>query len=118
MPRNIGNLLNMVDVSRVEVLRGPQGTLFGKNTIGGALNITSNSPDPEMSGEADLTGGGLDDRALKGYVNVPLSDTVYARVSIAGEQAGRICEAAIGWRHVGKQKLHDRPRNRAMAAEQ
>ena len=50
--RSVGSVLDLVDAQTVEVLRGPQGTLFGRNTIGGAINITSRKPDEEFHGTA------------------------------------------------------------------
>ncbi len=47
LPRAQGNFLNVLDVAQIEVLRGPQGTLFGKNTVGGAINLTTVKPGPD-----------------------------------------------------------------------
>jgi len=72
-----------VDVERVEVLRGPQGTLFGRNTSAGALNITNIRPNlDEAGGFLNLTYGNFDHRSLQGAVNIPLAEgKVAARVT-------------------------------------
>lgn len=64
-----------VDVERVEVLRGPQGTLFGRNTSAGALNITNVRPDlDEAGGFINATYGNHDHKSLQGAVNIPLAE--------------------------------------------
>lgn len=83
--RSVGGLLDLVDLERVEVLRGPQGTLFGKNTVGGAISIISKKPDQEFGGEVQLTGGSDDRIAVKGTLNMPLVDSLAARLSFAYE---------------------------------
>lgn len=72
-----------VDVERVEVLRGPQGTLFGRNTSAGALNITNVRPDlNEFGGFANATYGNYDHISVQGAVNVPLvQDSLALRVT-------------------------------------
>ena len=55
--RSAGGVLNVLDVERIEVLRGPQGTLFGRNTIGGAINIISRKPADELGGTVELSVG-------------------------------------------------------------
>jgi iron complex outermembrane receptor protein len=72
---------NFYDVDRIEVLRGPQGTLYGRNTAGGAVNIISKKPEQEFGGEVNLEAGNEGYTALQGVVNVPLSDRVAWRVS-------------------------------------
>ena len=81
-------LSEFVDVERVEVLRGPQGTLFGRNTSAGALNITNKRPElGEFGGFVNATYGNYDHFNLQGAVNVPLSgDTVAMRVTGAYRQ--------------------------------
>lgn len=65
--------LDMMDVQRIEVLRGPQGTLFGKNTIGGAINIVSNEPSlQEVTGDAQITTGSYDRIDGIGRLSLPL----------------------------------------------
>lgn len=81
-------LSEFVDIERVEVLRGPQGTLFGRNTSAGALNITTNRPDvTEFGGFANASYGNYDLLNIQGAVNVPLvQDTLALRVTGAYRQ--------------------------------
>lgn len=83
-------LLELVDVERVEVLRGPQGTLFGRNTTGGALNITTPTPTDEFGGRLTARIGEYDTREVLGHLNIPIAgDNVAARVSFKhGEHSG------------------------------
>jgi iron complex outermembrane receptor protein len=80
---SIGSILDLVDVERVEVLRGPQGTLFGRNTIGGAISVTSKLPDDEFHGKLKATTGRYDRIDVQGSVNIPITDTFYAQASAA-----------------------------------
>lgn len=79
MARNLGGLLDLADVERIEILRGPQGTLFGRNTIGGAISVTTVKPGPGFSSEALVTYGSDDRIEAIGKLNIPLSDTFYTR---------------------------------------
>ncbi len=79
-------LAAFVDTNRVEVLRGPQGTLYGRNTFGGAINIISNAPSNELDLGVNLTVGNYNQFRLDGFANLPLSDTLFLRVSGALDQ--------------------------------
>jgi iron complex outermembrane receptor protein len=79
--RSVGSLLETVDLERVEVLRGPQGTLFGKNTIGGAVVMTSRRPEREFSAWVDATTGSDSRADLRGSLNVPLGERLALRVN-------------------------------------
>jgi iron complex outermembrane receptor protein len=72
-----------VDVERVEVLRGPQGTLFGKNTVAGAVNITTASADPgeELNGQLAASLESNDGQLYEGFLSGSLSDTFGARIA-------------------------------------
>jgi iron complex outermembrane receptor protein len=81
-PRSGMVLSDLLDIDRIEILRGPQGTLFGKNTVAGAIALQSTRPDPGvMSGEAELRVGNLDLRYFKGSFNTPVGDTAAIRVA-------------------------------------
>jgi len=58
--RSVGAVMDLLDLERVEVLRGPQGTLFGRNTIGGAISLVSARPTDEVSGHLELGTGSFD----------------------------------------------------------
>ncbi|MFQ5533424.1 MAG: TonB-dependent receptor [Sphingomonadales bacterium] len=74
-------------VEQVEILRGPQGTLFGKNTVAGAVNITTQRPTEEVSGNLKLEAGRFQRGAASGSLNVPLlGDKLMARASLSVEQ--------------------------------
>ncbi|MCC7413947.1 MAG: TonB-dependent receptor [Gammaproteobacteria bacterium] len=81
--RTTGGVVDMLDIERVEVLRGPQGTLFGKNTIGGALNVVSAKPDDSLHGRAELTYGEYDRVRFRGDLNIPIADKLYGRVAVS-----------------------------------
>lgn len=55
--KNVGGLFDVAELERIEVLRGPQGTLYGKNTIGGAINLVTRKPDEEFGGKINIGGG-------------------------------------------------------------
>lgn len=78
--RGIGLATDFADLERVEVLRGPQGTLWGRNTTAGAISFITEKPHDELAGSAQLTAGNWDRRAGQALINVPLSDNLYARV--------------------------------------
>ncbi|WP_414900974.1 TonB-dependent receptor [Sphingomonas flavalba] len=80
--RSVGALLDLVDIERVEVLRGPQGTLFGRNTIGGALSLTTTRPENRLAASAQVTAGRYDRIDARAMLNVPLGDTLSARLSV------------------------------------
>jgi len=72
--RSVGGVLDVLDVERIEVLRGPQGTLFGRNTIGGALNITSRKPSEEFEGSVEVTAGNFDRFDVRASVDIPFTE--------------------------------------------
>jgi len=79
MPRTTGPFMNVLDIERIEVLRGPQGTLFGRNSTGGAIRVFTKRPSPEFEGYVELGAGNFGRADLNAVVNVPLSDTVFLR---------------------------------------
>jgi len=81
LARSVGGVLDLVDVESLQVLRGPQGTLFGRNTVGGAILIQSARPADELGGSIRFTTG-TDTRAdLKASVDIPLGSTLRSRFS-------------------------------------
>ena len=81
--RAIGSILGINDVEQIEVLRGPQGTLFGRNTTGGAVLVTTRKPGPELSGWGEVTTGSYDRLDARGVLNIPLSSNVFTRFSVS-----------------------------------
>lgn len=78
-----GAVLDNVDVQSVQVLRGPQGTLFGKNTTGGAILYTTNKPNEELGGHVEVRVGNYNQIESKGTLNVPIiGDTLMSRFSL------------------------------------
>jgi iron complex outermembrane receptor protein len=75
--------LDFVDVDQIVTLRGPQGTLYGKNTTAGAINITTSPPSFDFQGKAEVSIGNLNFKQGKVSVSGPLSETVAARISLS-----------------------------------
>lgn len=87
-PRVYGLRSSFVDIAQVEVLRGPQGTLFGKNTTGGALNITTNQPEFERGGYVDVLYGNYNSAQITAAANLPLTDDTVA-LRVVGQKISR-----------------------------
>jgi iron complex outermembrane recepter protein len=82
--RSVGGIFDLVDVDRIEVLRGPQGTLFGRNTIGGAVSITSAKPEFDAISARGSFVYGTDDRLeLKGSLNLPITQNAAIKLSLS-----------------------------------
>jgi len=84
--RPAATTLDFIDIERIEVLRGPQGTLFGKNTTAGAFNITTKKPGFSPSAVAEISYGNLGYIQAKASLNGGLSDKIAGRLSFSGTQ--------------------------------
>ena len=88
------------DLERVEVLKGPQGTLFGRNSAGGAISIVSNEPSDELEAEATLRAGNYGSRYLSGLLNIPLSNDLSLRFNAVDQQSdGWLRDSGNGQRY-------------------
>ncbi len=135
--RSGSSLLAFNDIERIEVLKGPQGTLFGRNSAAGAVSIVTRQPADEFDGLVNLRLGENNKRRIDGMVNVPLGDTVALRVNGVwnqsdgwvqdaatgkdlwpGGQLGHACRAQVGHhrRNVGHADLGPRPDRPARAS--
>lgn len=90
------NSIKMFDISRVEVLRGPQGTLFGRNATGGLVHLITNKPTEELEGYLKLSAGSYDSYGFQGAISGSLSDTVKGRLAVYHSQADGFIENEIG----------------------
>ncbi len=74
---------DFLDVKQIEVLRGPQGTLYGKNTTAGAINITTNQPTFDFEGKAEVSVGNLNYVQAKAAISGPITETLAARLAVS-----------------------------------
>jgi iron complex outermembrane recepter protein len=81
--RSGGTTIDLMDIEQVEVLRGPQGTLFGRNVVGGAVSVTTAKPSEEAYQKYRATLGNYDLREVAAVFNAPISDSVLSRFSIS-----------------------------------
>jgi len=87
MASNSGAIFDFFDVESVEVLRGPQGTLFGRNTIGGVINVQRTEPTGEWGGKVEATFGDESMTDLKGIMNMPLGDKGGIKIAVKDIQS-------------------------------
>lgn len=86
MSRSVGSVVDLIDVERLEILRGPQGTLFGRNTIGGAVQLFSKQPSEEFGGFASMTLGSDSRTDFQLSMDVPLTDNLLSKFSVLSRQ--------------------------------
>jgi iron complex outermembrane recepter protein len=79
--RSVGANQDLLDVDRIEVLKGPQGTLFGRNTIGGAISIVTHNPGKEFKFKGDITTGSFRRIQARGVVDIPISEGLSSSVA-------------------------------------
>ena len=77
---NTGSMIDIIDIASVEILRGPQGTLFGRNTIGGTVNIQRTKPTGELGGRVIASYGSYDRTDVSALVNFAVSDTLAVKL--------------------------------------
>lgn len=89
--RTVGAIVDLLDIDRVEVLRGPQGTLFGRNSVGGAIKLHTLAPAEEFGGYFDATVGTDNKVRLRGKVDIPVSENFLTSFSaLFGKQDGYV----------------------------
>jgi len=108
--RTQGLAFDSPDLGRVEILKGPQGTLYGRNSVGGAVNIVSVAPDSEgFSGAIDGEYGNFDHKKIKGHLNVPLSENAAFRVSgLYSDTGGWVDNIGVGEDFAATERLGGR----------
>ncbi len=92
LARTVGSNFELSDIASIDVLRGPQGTLYGKNTIGGAISVTTRVPTGETSYMGELTGGEHDYVSFSGYAEAPVTEDVAASIAV-------LTKNSSGWQH-------------------
>jgi iron complex outermembrane receptor protein len=103
VPTNAAGPGLLYDLESVQVLKGPQGTLFGRNTVGGAVLINPKQPTSELGGYLDVSAGSLDYRRVQGAINVPLSDAIKLRVAFdSNEREGFTTDIGTGQKLDGR----------------
>ncbi len=83
--RTVGSVIDMLDIDHIEILKGPQGTLFGRNTIGGAINVVTGRPTDKFAAGGEFTFGRYNRQDFRGKVNIPLLDNVVASISVSSK---------------------------------
>ena len=98
LPLPVQTQLTLFDIQRVEVLEGPQGTLFGNNATGGAINYIANKPTPNFDAGADVSYGNYNTFQADGFVSGPITDKLRARFAFNTTEGD-------GWQHSDARPL-------------
>lgn len=88
LPYGVMTQGSLFDIERIEVLRGPQGTLYGRNTTGGAISVITGTPSHDFHAGFDVSYGRFDAFEMNGFVTGGLSETLSARVAVTSSQGG------------------------------
>ena len=96
-----GLVFQLFDIQRVEVLKGPQGTLYGRNTTAGAINYISNAPTQTFSGNGDIRLGNYNDVAAEAAVSGPLANNLLARFAFSYEHRDGVVTDPVTGDHDG-----------------
>ena len=122
MSRSIGGVLDVLDIDRLEILRGPQGTLFGRNTIGGAISIVTRDPGHEFMVRGEVTTGQFSRLDTKITADLPISDKILTSASTLestltkSSKQSRVRVKRCGWNASTRRLSGNAPRAAAIVA--
>lgn len=102
---NTAALLSLFDIERVEILRGPQGTLFGANTTGGVVNVITKQPTGQFGGEAQVVYGNYNRLDLNAAMNFPITENLAGKVSVLHTGSDGFFRDAVDNRRLGKRDM-------------
>ncbi len=102
---NTGALLSLFDIERVEILRGPQGTLFGANTTGGVVNVVTKQPTGVFGGEAQVVYGNYNRLDLNAAINFPIADGLAGKVSVLHTGSDGFFRSYSDGHRIGKRDM-------------
>lgn len=102
---NTAALLSLFDIDRVEVLRGPQGTLFGANTTGGVINVVTKQPTGELGGEFEAVYGNYNHIELNAALNFPITENLSGKVSVLHNSMDGYFRNYADNRRIGKRDI-------------
>jgi iron complex outermembrane receptor protein len=95
-------LARMFDVERIEVLKGPQGTLYGRNATGGSINVIARPPEQHFGAGFETARGSFDETRVKGYVNLP-AGKIAARIAVTASDSDGYIRNSVDDRRFGEQ---------------
>jgi iron complex outermembrane recepter protein len=103
---SMGALLDLYDVERIEILRGPQGTLFGANTTGGVVNVVNAQPElGALKGKLDLSYGNYNHLTAGGVINAPLGENLAARFTVSHDNRDGWVTNVVDGSDMGKRNV-------------
>ena len=106
IPRPATSSLDLFDVAQIEILRGPQGTIFGRNTSAGAVQVRSRRPSGEFGGRASITAGQYGRLDLKAAVDIPIIDgKVDAKIAALSQSMDGYYTSSINGRDLGEEDI-------------
>ncbi|MEM9531832.1 MAG: TonB-dependent receptor, partial [Pseudomonadota bacterium] len=103
LSRSAGGVFDVLDIERIEVLRGPQGTLFGRNTIGGAMDITTRRPSDEFNASVSATAGNFSRLDFRGSVDLPVSEQLLTSFVVSRKSADGYVDRVLVGGELGDQ---------------
>jgi len=92
-----GSIVSLLGVDRIEVLLGPQGTLYGKNAVGGSINIVTRTPSATPEGEFTVGAGNYNEREFSGYVSGPIAANLYGGIYVLGRRSDSYYDQLVPW---------------------
>lgn len=102
---NTGALLSLFDIERVEILRGPQGTLFGANTTGGVVNVVTKQPTGKFGGEAQVVYGNYNRLDINAALNFPITEGLAGKISVLHTGSDGFFRAYSDGHRLGKRDM-------------